>query len=141
MRQLAALHRGWLRQAGAEVADDVTVEISPLYALDAEELAAKLPPGTRITEPTYFGGTRVARPERACHPIASRAASDYFSPAGPSAFSFSNSSAGAAGSFGKSSCLAVLVGVAAASGVSPGCLALGFSFFLTISSRPRWILR
>ena len=54
-RSLSALHRGWLRQAGAEVADDVAVEISPLFALDAEELPTKLPPGTRITEPTYFG--------------------------------------------------------------------------------------
>ncbi len=53
--QLAALHRGWLREAGAEVADDVTVEISPLYALDAEELRAKVGPGTRIEKPTYFG--------------------------------------------------------------------------------------
>ncbi len=52
--QLMALHRDWLRWAGAEVSDEVEVEISPLYALDAEELAEKLPPGTRITEPTYF---------------------------------------------------------------------------------------
>jgi UDP-N-acetylglucosamine/UDP-N-acetylgalactosamine diphosphorylase len=53
--QLSALHRQWLRQAGAEVGEDVPVEISPLFALDAAELAAKLPPGTRITKPTYFG--------------------------------------------------------------------------------------
>ena len=53
--QLAALDRDWLRQAGAAVDDDVVVEISPLYALDAEELAAKIRPGTRITTPTYFG--------------------------------------------------------------------------------------
>jgi UDP-N-acetylglucosamine/UDP-N-acetylgalactosamine diphosphorylase len=53
--QLSALHRGWLRQAGAEVADNAAVEISPLYALDAEELSAKVPPGTRIVKPTYFG--------------------------------------------------------------------------------------
>jgi len=52
--QLASLHRGWLRQAGVEVSEDVEVEISPLFALDAEELTEKLPPGTRITEPTYF---------------------------------------------------------------------------------------
>jgi UDP-N-acetylglucosamine/UDP-N-acetylgalactosamine diphosphorylase len=51
---MSAMHRGWLRRAGAEVADDVPVEISPLFALDAEELAAKLPRGTRVTEPTYF---------------------------------------------------------------------------------------
>ncbi len=54
-QMLAALHRNWLRRAGAEVADDVVVEISPLCGLDAEELAAKIPPGTRITEPTYLG--------------------------------------------------------------------------------------
>ena len=53
--QLSALHREWLRQAGAEVSDDAPVEISPLFALDAAELAATLPPGTRITKPTYFG--------------------------------------------------------------------------------------
>jgi UDP-N-acetylglucosamine/UDP-N-acetylgalactosamine diphosphorylase len=48
------LHRRWLRQAGAEVADDVPVEISPLWALDAEEATAKIAPGTRITQATYF---------------------------------------------------------------------------------------
>ena len=53
--QMAALAREWLRQAGAEVADDVPVEISPLFALDAGELAGKIRPGTRITTPTYFG--------------------------------------------------------------------------------------
>jgi UDP-N-acetylglucosamine/UDP-N-acetylgalactosamine diphosphorylase len=53
--QMAALAREWLRQAGAEVADDVPVEISPLFALDAGELAGKVRPGTRVTKPTYFG--------------------------------------------------------------------------------------
>jgi UDP-N-acetylglucosamine/UDP-N-acetylgalactosamine diphosphorylase len=52
--QMVALHRQWLLQAGAEVAADVPVEISPLFALDAAELAAKLPPGTRISEPRYL---------------------------------------------------------------------------------------
>ena len=52
--QLSALHRGWLRQAGGEVDDNVPVEISPLYALDAEELRAKVRPGTSIEKPTYF---------------------------------------------------------------------------------------
>jgi UDP-N-acetylglucosamine/UDP-N-acetylgalactosamine diphosphorylase len=52
---LTALHRNWLRQAGVEVADNVPVEISPLFALDVDELRTKLPPGTRITEPTYLG--------------------------------------------------------------------------------------
>lgn len=52
--RMVALHRKWLRQAGTEVADGVDVEISPLVALDAEELAEKIPPGTRVTETTYF---------------------------------------------------------------------------------------
>jgi len=52
--QMAALHRSWLRRAGVEVADGVDVEISPLWALDADELAGKTRPGTRVSEPTYF---------------------------------------------------------------------------------------
>ena len=51
---ISARHRRWLDEAGAEVADGVDVEICPLLALDAEELAEKIPPGKRITEPTYF---------------------------------------------------------------------------------------
>ncbi|MEN6407791.1 MAG: UDPGP type 1 family protein [Thermoguttaceae bacterium] len=53
-RQMAALARDWLRQVGAEVDDRTVVEISPLFALDAEQLAAKVRRGTRIVEPTYF---------------------------------------------------------------------------------------
>jgi len=33
----------------------VPVEISPLFALDAGDLAGKVRPGTRVTKPTYFG--------------------------------------------------------------------------------------
>lgn len=51
--QMAALHRGWLKAAGAEVAE-LPVEISPFLALDAEELRQKVQPGTRIDEPTYL---------------------------------------------------------------------------------------
>ena len=39
---------------GVEVADDVAVEINPLFALDAEELAGKVPAGTKIAAPTYL---------------------------------------------------------------------------------------
>jgi UDP-N-acetylglucosamine/UDP-N-acetylgalactosamine diphosphorylase len=53
--QMAALGRDWLRRAGATVDDEMTVEISPLFALDAEELAAKIRPGTRVSQPTCFG--------------------------------------------------------------------------------------
>jgi UDP-N-acetylglucosamine/UDP-N-acetylgalactosamine diphosphorylase len=51
---LSALYRKWLHQAGQEVADDATVEISSLYALDAEELARKSLPGGSMTEPSYL---------------------------------------------------------------------------------------
>ncbi len=52
--QMIAQHRRWLRQAGAEVADGVAVEICPLLALDPEELAQRLPPETSVTAPKYF---------------------------------------------------------------------------------------
>lgn len=52
--QMIAVHRQWLRQAGAELADDCPVEISPLFALDAQELSARIQPGLRLTEPKYF---------------------------------------------------------------------------------------
>jgi UDP-N-acetylglucosamine/UDP-N-acetylgalactosamine diphosphorylase len=52
--QMVALHRSWLSRAGVEVADGVEVEISPLWALDADEVAGKTRLGTRVTEPTYF---------------------------------------------------------------------------------------
>ena len=51
----------WLTQAGAPVPRTASgsaalpLEISPLYALDAEELATKVTHGLRITGPTYFG--------------------------------------------------------------------------------------
>lgn len=53
----------WLDKAGIAVGRQpngdtaVWVEISPLYALDAEELAAKVPPGLRIDGPVYFHKT------------------------------------------------------------------------------------
>jgi len=43
-----------LREAGAEVADGVAVEVNPLWALDAGEARRKLKPETRVTSPTYF---------------------------------------------------------------------------------------
>lgn len=39
--QMIALHRRWLEQAGARVAPGVAVEINPLFALDADEVALK----------------------------------------------------------------------------------------------------
>ena len=52
--QLQAEFLRWLQLAGAEVAPGVTVEISPRYAASADELAARLPAGTRIERPTYL---------------------------------------------------------------------------------------
>lgn len=52
--QLIAQHRRWLIQAGAEVADGVVVEISPLWALDAAEAAQRITPGLRVAENKYF---------------------------------------------------------------------------------------
>ncbi len=51
---MARQHRQWLRVAGATVPDDVLVEINPLFALDADELALKIQPGMQINKPTYF---------------------------------------------------------------------------------------
>ena len=53
MTNLAA---SWLRQAGVTVPPDNphTIEISPLFALTAEDCAAKLPAGFTITGPTLL---------------------------------------------------------------------------------------
>jgi UDP-N-acetylglucosamine/UDP-N-acetylgalactosamine diphosphorylase len=52
---LERLHRGWLREAGAVLAPEARVEISPLYALDREELIRKLKGQTLlIHEDRYF---------------------------------------------------------------------------------------
>ncbi len=53
-RLMGNMHRAWLCQAGAEVADDVAVEVSPLYALDAGQMAERIEPGTVVSEDTYF---------------------------------------------------------------------------------------
>jgi len=53
--QMMELHRSLLRKVGARVAQGTPVEISSLFALDAEELAEKIPPGTVIDKPVYFG--------------------------------------------------------------------------------------
>ncbi len=57
--QLVNLHCEWLRAAGAQVVDDCLVEISPLFALDAEELATKLEPELVVSETTYFSAAAI----------------------------------------------------------------------------------
>jgi UDP-N-acetylglucosamine/UDP-N-acetylgalactosamine diphosphorylase len=57
---IANLAGDWLEKAGIAVPRQpngdtaVPAEISPLYALDAEELAAKVPPGLRVEGPSYL---------------------------------------------------------------------------------------
>jgi UDP-N-acetylglucosamine/UDP-N-acetylgalactosamine diphosphorylase len=51
---ISDLHQRWLTQAGVTVADGIQVEISPLFAPDAQSLVGKLESGTTITETTYF---------------------------------------------------------------------------------------
>lgn len=49
-------HRRWLEAAGAEVAPGVHVEISPLFALDAQEVAKRVKPGTKFEKSHYLAG-------------------------------------------------------------------------------------
>ncbi|MEM6330955.1 MAG: UTP--glucose-1-phosphate uridylyltransferase [Planctomycetota bacterium] len=53
-RLLIAQHTGWLRDAGAEVADGARVEISPLWGLDARGVADRVEPGAVIADGTYL---------------------------------------------------------------------------------------
>jgi UDP-N-acetylglucosamine/UDP-N-acetylgalactosamine diphosphorylase len=47
-------HRRWLEGAGALVDADANIEISPLYALDADEVAAKIARGQRFDKSQYL---------------------------------------------------------------------------------------
>lgn len=53
-RMMCEQHRRWLETAGATVADGVEVEISPLYAVDAEAVAEKVADGQQFTESSYL---------------------------------------------------------------------------------------
>jgi UDP-N-acetylglucosamine/UDP-N-acetylgalactosamine diphosphorylase len=56
-RLMTRLFAGWIAEAGGAVErDDAQIEISPLHALDAEELGGKLPAGFVVREDTYLGG-------------------------------------------------------------------------------------
>jgi UDP-N-acetylglucosamine/UDP-N-acetylgalactosamine diphosphorylase len=53
---MVKLHRGWLEDAGISVQHGTKVEISPMFALDKEELSAKLDGSiSEIKDDTYFG--------------------------------------------------------------------------------------
>ncbi|MBW2732251.1 MAG: UTP--glucose-1-phosphate uridylyltransferase [Deltaproteobacteria bacterium] len=48
------LFRGWVQAAGGQVEQDCQLEVNPLYALDAQELAVRLPKGLKIAKDTYL---------------------------------------------------------------------------------------
>ncbi|MFO0798008.1 MAG: UTP--glucose-1-phosphate uridylyltransferase [Gemmataceae bacterium] len=50
---ISALHAGWLEAAGVPTHGHA-VEVSPLLALDAAELRAKIPPGVAVSGPTHL---------------------------------------------------------------------------------------
>lgn len=47
-------HHGWLSAAGVKIAEDLPVEISPLWGLDAEGVKERAEAGMAIDEPTYL---------------------------------------------------------------------------------------
>lgn len=54
---LLALHRTWLEQAGATVAADARIEISPLVALDADDLRNQVVPGMELGGDLFMNAT------------------------------------------------------------------------------------
>jgi len=52
---LTNLHKRWLQQAGASIAEDAVVEISALYALSAEDLKGKIDTENEYTGSVYLG--------------------------------------------------------------------------------------
>jgi UDP-N-acetylglucosamine/UDP-N-acetylgalactosamine diphosphorylase len=62
-RAISTLTADWLERAGVKVprqpggAPAFALEVSPLFALDAEEFAAKVPALTRVDGPRFFGET------------------------------------------------------------------------------------
>jgi UDP-N-acetylglucosamine/UDP-N-acetylgalactosamine diphosphorylase len=53
-RFMVAQHRQWLKAAGTEVEEGVAVEISPLWALDAEGVSARADRPKRIDKASYL---------------------------------------------------------------------------------------
>jgi len=52
--QMVSVHRQWLAEAGAKVSEHARVEISPLWALDAEQVKERQRPGMVVDEDWYF---------------------------------------------------------------------------------------
>lgn len=51
---LLKLHRGWLKAAGADVPETAAVEIHPRWALEIEDVAAKVSAGTKFETDTFL---------------------------------------------------------------------------------------
>jgi len=52
---ISRLHNRWIEHAGGRIlSSEARVEISPLYALDAEELARRLPPGIEVIRDLFL---------------------------------------------------------------------------------------
>lgn len=51
---MIARHRRWLRGAGVELSEDAVVEISPFWALEPGDVAARVRPGLRIEGATFL---------------------------------------------------------------------------------------
>jgi UDP-N-acetylglucosamine/UDP-N-acetylgalactosamine diphosphorylase len=49
-------HRRWLEAAGATLADGVRIEISPLFAMDAQQVAEMIDPGRKFQRSEYLTG-------------------------------------------------------------------------------------
>jgi UDP-N-acetylglucosamine/UDP-N-acetylgalactosamine diphosphorylase len=54
---LLAMHRRWLEAAGAKLAEGIDVEISPLFALDAAQVAERVKPGQSFDKSQYLTPT------------------------------------------------------------------------------------
>lgn len=55
-RFMLAQHRRWLEAAGATLAEGVDVELSPLFAFDAQEVQTLVEPGRRFEKSEYLTG-------------------------------------------------------------------------------------
>jgi UDP-N-acetylglucosamine/UDP-N-acetylgalactosamine diphosphorylase len=53
-RFMLAQHRNWLEAAGTRIGKDAKVEISPMWALDAQEVFSRTDRPSRIDEPIYL---------------------------------------------------------------------------------------
>lgn len=51
---MIARHHRWLRGAGVELSDDAVVEISPFWALEPGDVAARVRSGLRVEGPTFL---------------------------------------------------------------------------------------